>query len=186
MKVVFNDEFNFVVFLNNIYIDSINFDNKVDLEKYFRKIFSNLHAFYDIEINGYYDIKVYHDNNYGIIIELKKSDSDYFDYLDNQIDMRITNAKSECFLYKINDYFLYKNIKGCEYYLYKTNIYVKIKTKISKSDYFYLLENSEIIYNEEVNNILKYGKQIKKGWYNENANTCPSRKTKCRKVNYIQ
>lgn len=186
MKVVFNDELNFVVFLNNIYIDNINFDNKVDLEKYFRKIFSNLRDFYDVEINGYYDIKVYHDNNYGIIIELQKDDSDYFDYFDNQIDMRINNIKNECFLYKINDYILFNSTNWCEYYLYKTNIYVKINNEISKSDYFYLLENSEIIYNEEANNILKYGKKIKKGWYHENANTCSSRKTKCRKVNYIQ
>ena len=98
MRLVINDG-KFIVFLNKY--NKIDFENKLKLEKYFRNLFTTIKDKYNIEVNGYYDINIYNDKNYGVIIEIESEDLDYYNYF-NQIDMEINVLKDSLFLYEIN------------------------------------------------------------------------------------
>ena len=97
MKVVVNDENNIIVYINNFHVDKVIFKEKEELEKYFLQLFNRLKKFYRIILQGYYDIKVYIDKFYGIIIQMKRDSIDYCDYFGNQIDMRITIEDNDSF-----------------------------------------------------------------------------------------
>lgn len=162
MKVSINDEDNIMLYINNMYVDKIIFDDKEELERYFKLLFGKLKNFYKINIRGYYNIRVYTDNFYGIIIHLQRENIDYCDYFGNQVDMRITIEKNNCFLYKISDLFGIdkKILKKINIIKHKKNLYIKIIKKISNIEMATIIENSDIIYDNEVNNIIMNGKLI--------------------------
>ena len=74
MKII-NDEI-IKIYLNKDYLKYKNYDIS-KIEDSFKQIFETLKYCYNIEINGFYDIDVYIDKNYGIIIEMKKEDIDF-------------------------------------------------------------------------------------------------------------
>lgn len=137
MKII-NDEI-MKIYLNKDYLKYKNY-NISKIEENFKQIFETLKYCYNIEINGFYDIDVYIDKNYGIIIEMKKEDID-FDFYD-QVDMKIS-FHNQKFLYQIDDIKKYKKI-----YKYKNKFYT------NKYD----IEHSIPIY--KTNDIFKYAKVI--------------------------
>lgn len=137
MKII-NDEI-MKIYLNKDYLKYKNY-NISKIEENFKQIFETLKYCYNIEINGFYDIDVYIDKNYGIIIEMKKEDID-FDFYD-QVDMKIS-FHNQKFLYQIEDIKRNKKI-----YKYKNKFYT------NKYD----IEHSIPIY--KTNDIFKYAKVI--------------------------
>lgn len=137
MKII-NDEI-MKIYLNKDYLKYKNY-NISKIEGNFKQIFETLKYCYNIEINGFYDIDVYIDKNYGIIIEMKKEDID-FDFYD-QVDMKIS-FHNQKFLYQIEDIKRNKKI-----YKYKNKFYT------NKYD----IEHSIPIY--KTNDIFKYAKVI--------------------------
>lgn len=162
MKVIINDEDNVVLYINNLYLDKIIFDDKEELERYFKKLFGRLKKYHKINIRGYYNIRVYVDNFYGIIIHLQRENIDYCDYFGNQVDMRITVEKNNCFLYRVNDFFAIdkETLKKVDIFKYKDNFYIKINKSIDNKEIAKIIENSIIIYDSEVNNVIDNGKLI--------------------------
>ena len=155
MKFVVDNN-KFIVFLNK----KFDLDDKLKLEKYFKELFYKLKSKYNIEVNGYYNINVYADKYYGTIIEMANEDLEYYTYF-NQIDMEINVFKSN-FYYEIDYSFLDKNILNkCICYKYNDKIYLKIKEDIDEIDLSKLLEVSNVLYGEEVEEIAKYGKKVK-------------------------
>ena len=151
MKILYED--NIVIYINDkIELNDIN-DIKVYLKNLFIKIKDR------INISGFYDSFIYKDKRYGMIIELIKDDSDYFDYLD-EIDMHIT-LEDTVFLYQINDIFIdNKIINNNSIYLYDNKYYLKLNNKLNDIDFSKLLEVSELVY-KDTNIILNCGKKIK-------------------------
>lgn len=162
MKVVVNDENNMIIYINNLHIDKVIFNDKEELEKYFQQLFNRLKKFYRINIRGYYDIKVYIDNFYGLVIQIKRDNIEYCDYFGNQVDMRITIENNDSFLYQINDIFSIdqKIFKKVCIIRYKDNFYLKINKPLNDIELAMLIENSTIIYDSEVNIVLKKGKVL--------------------------
>ena len=127
MKICINDDINTVIYINKEYSSDIDFSNELEIENYFKKIFNKLKTFYNISIKGFYNIDVYLDNYYGIVLNLEKENIDYYDYFDNHIDMQFRIKKYSSFLYKLNDFSLEKILfcfveKFCFYCL--TNSYL--------------------------------------------------------------
>ena len=154
MKIDFKDN-NLIVFLNKRNIDGIDFYNKSELEKYFRNLFLILNDAYNFDLSGCYDINVYIDNYYGVVLEIISVDDNYFDYCD-VIDMNIIISKYRNFLYKSD--ILVKNI-DFTIYSYNGSFYYEL----NDSDFFklgLLIENSDIIYGEDAYIIKKNGKKI--------------------------
>lgn len=80
---------------------------------------------------------------------------------ENEIEVKIIIHTDYPILYKI-DYNIIKecNIDYKNIYYYKNNFYLQIKNTISKKDYLYLLELSELTYQNTLN-IINYGLKIK-------------------------
>ena len=148
MKVDIVDD-NIIVFLNKYITKDLDYNDSKVLEVELKNIFDKLNLYHGIKIKGYYDVHIYIDNNYGIIVELIKDDIDYVDY-DEVIDMKIliNNVK---FLYKIDDIFEFNDL----IYLYKNSLYLD-PSNIDIS----LFEHSKIVY-KNVDEIRKYGRILK-------------------------
>lgn len=163
MKIERINENNIIVFLNKYKLKEKIIISSNYLEEYFRTLFKILKNKYNIEISGYYSITLYQDNIYGAIIDIKKDFVDYFDYYDNQVDMKIDIVKDSLILYRIDSLSILKE-KTYEFiniYLYDNNIYIKPKKNIGGVDLGDIIENSTIIYGDICNKILKVGKIIK-------------------------
>lgn len=163
MKIERIDENNIIVFLNKIKIKEKLLLSSVYLEKYFRSLFQLLKSKYQININGYYAVTLYQDSLYGVIVDIKKEFTDYFEYFDNQVDMKIDIAKNNIFLYKINSFSSLKdNLSSfASIYLYDGDIYLRPKKNISQIELGTIIENGTIIYGDLSNKVLKFGKKIK-------------------------
>lgn len=149
MKIIVNDDINMIIFLNKIYLNQIDFEDKEKLEIYFRKLLKTLKEFYKININGYYEINVYVDNNYGVILELKKEEIEYFNYYEDEVDMQLI-VHNTVFLYEIEDYFwIEKELKN-KILLYKYNkkIYMVINHNINDILLGKIIENSNLKYKD--------------------------------------
>ena len=145
-----------IIYLKKQLIDTIDFTKKNELEKYFKELFLKLKEYYNIKINGYYNINVYIDEFYGVVLELQKEELDYYDYFDNQVDMHILTEEVQ-FLYLIEDYFIINELNISKLYYYKDKYYILPNIN---TDYNYLLENSEVIY-KNTKEIIKFGRVIK-------------------------
>ena len=154
MKVIGNEE-NLTIYINKRNL-KINIDDKEELEDYFRSIFIKIKEFYNIKLNGFYITRAYIDNNYGIIIDMKKDDNDFIYYNDYEIEMQLI-VNEVTFLYEIEDIFMSKNIyPKIDIYSYKNKYYLKLKEDILNN----IIEYVNIIYTN-TENILKYGKLLK-------------------------
>ena len=156
MKVEKLDDGKLIVFLNNLYLKKNSFSLKNNLEKYFKNLFIKLNEFYDIEIKGFYDINIYQDNLFGIVLELEKEDLDFYGFYDDHIDMKIRIMKKEKFIFQLDQFsMLNKTILDyCKIYKYKNKFYVVPKRTTDDINIGFILENSKIIYGEEAYRII--------------------------------
>ncbi len=152
MKINVSDE-DIIIYLNKYYTKQIDFLDLTTLEEYMNDLFLTLKNCYNLKISGYYNIDVYIDNNYGVIITMKHEDLEYYDYLVDQIDTQVAIHNNVNFLYKIADFFGVKNcLTNIDYSLYKydNELYIKINDKIDNISFGNLLEYStEICYDIE-------------------------------------
>ena len=129
-----------IVFIyNKKYLDD-KIDNIIDI------VFKNLKYYYDIEFKESYDIKLYLNKYYGIILEIKENDNSF---------KSINILKDVLFLYEVEDPLDYLDN---EIYYYEDKFYINLK-----EDNIKIFENSDIIYGKDVYKII--GKGIKL-WYN--------------------
>ena len=152
MKIELNQDIT-IIYLKKEIMGLLDFNNVDSLEEYLRKLICNLKNIYNIDIKGFYNIKIYIDNLYGAILELEAEDLDYGDYF-NQIEMRIIPIYTD-FLYQIDDYLF--NLG--KLYLYKNNIYLKANKDISYKDYIRVMDYAKIVYNN-TDKIIDYGKEL--------------------------
>lgn len=154
MKLDIIDDFELIIYLYNN-VDKINFKDELYVQEFLKDLFVKLNDYYDIKIEGYYDVIVYIDEIYGIVLDLKNDNDYYYDYYTNTVDMKITIKRCK-FLYLVDNY----NIDLNKYEVYKlfNNIYLLPKKKLNNKDLAILVENSKIIYNSD--EIVKKGIKI--------------------------
>ena len=159
MKVVVKDKV--IVYINKEQFKNLDFKNKNILNNYIKKLIIKLKNDYYLEFTGYYNIMLYIDNNYGIIIEMKKEELEYLDYFTKGLEINI-NTKEDSFLYEIAN--LNKDIlNNSAIYTYNEKIYAKISSEINSIQLGKILENTnEILYGNKKNRIIKKIKQVKR------------------------
>lgn len=145
VSIKYISDLEFDVYIKKELIKNINFKNKEDLENYLKKLFKILKNKYDIIVEGFYNITVYIDKYYGIIFHLEKDDLDYYDYFNNQVDMKIIIIDKE-FVYEIND-IPYEILDKVNIFVNNNKIYLRINKELSNLEMMELLENSKITYN---------------------------------------
>ena len=146
MNIKFTNELILDIYIKKELIDNIDFSNKSDLEKYLKKLFKILKNKYNITIEGFYDITVYIDKYYGVVIHMEKDDVDYYDYFKNQVDMRIINIDTN-FLYLVDDIPEYL-LNKIDVIIIDNEIYLKIKEVLSKVEMMKLLEISKVVFDK--------------------------------------
>lgn len=160
MRLIIDE--NIVIFLDKIYLHTIDLTNQNLIEKKLIKLINKIQNKYKIDLNGYYNVFIYKDNNYGLIIDMQKEELEYLDYFNNQIELNI-EVIEDSFLYKIEDIFCLNKyiLNKCIIYKNKDNIYLKVKDTLNNFELAIILENGEIIYGKEANNIRKKSQIIK-------------------------
>lgn len=112
MNLKYITDNNYIVTIKKEYL---SFDENI--KKLTEKIFDKLKAKYNINNIGYYNVDLYKDDNYGMILEILDIEPDIFAYKLN-VDLNIVDTT-----------FFIKTDEICKgYYTYKNNIYKKIET----------------------------------------------------------
>ena len=144
MSIKFISELVFDIYVKKYLIDGINFSIKSDIEKYLKKLFKTLNNKYNLTIEGFYNITVYIDKFYGIVLHLEKEEIDYYEYYKNQVDMRLITVDTE-FKYEVND--IPMNILNkVKVYTKNGNICLAIKEELTNYEMMNLIEYSKILY----------------------------------------
>lgn len=157
VKLDIIDEDELVIYLKKYKVYNIDFSDEKKLEDILKKLFNRLNEYYDIKIQGYYNIDIYIDKNYGGVLKLNKEELEYYDYFDNQVDMKIIINKTP-FMYQVEDFFDI-DLKKYNVYKYLNNIYLLPKKRLSNIELAKLMENSVVIYDSD--NVIKRGIKIK-------------------------
>ena len=117
---------------------SIDFNNKKEVDKYLKDLFKILSNNYEIGVEGFYDVVIYIDKYYGIIIHVEKTDYCYY----NGLEMNVSIVNT-VFLYKLDEL-----VDNTKIHIIDNNMYLEIICNISNKDMMYLIEHSDsILYN---------------------------------------
>lgn len=146
MKLEIIDDNYYKVFINGAYDEQIDYNNKEELGKYIKNIILKLKKMYNIILQGLYEIHVYIIKFFGFVLEIKNIDN----YFGKTVDLKIIVHSDEAIYLKVFRYELlekYKNLKYFNGYFY-LDIY-----EFEKEDIYKFLENSNIIYGDELNEI---------------------------------
>lgn len=114
MKIDYINNDEYIVYVNKLYyiFDKNNIDNIL------KKILKRLKKIYDIQIYSTFNVECYIDDNYGIVLEIKR-EYDPFNLYSKKTDLNI-NYNYTMFLYEVDDYFINSNNK----YIYNNKIYI--------------------------------------------------------------
>lgn len=114
MKVEYINNDEYIVYVNNLYytFDKNNIDNIL------KKILKRLKKIYDIQIYSTFNVECYVDDNYGIVLEIKR-EYDPFNLYSKKTDLNI-NYNYTKFLYEVDDYFINSDNK----YIFNNKIYI--------------------------------------------------------------
>ena len=161
MKIIFEND-DIKIYLNKEYTNNVDINNISELEEYLSRILFRLKNDYQIEIIGYYELKVLYDDFYGIVIILNKHNFEYADLFESQVDLDLNINKTNFFLYQVDDLFVIddKLLKKVVIYIYKQKLYLKLISNIETLEMGRLLEFSNLICGDKVNKIINKGEII--------------------------
>lgn len=143
MKIMFLGD-NFIIYKLKNNIDSLS---KEEIENNIKKILNFIKKKYLKDISGFYNVTLYINNKYGLILEVNKENE--FDFFPDIIDIKLSLKEDIPMYLKLEDYFL---IKDYEVYYYNNNFYVDINN-ISDLDIIKLSDYYSIIYGDSLNKI---------------------------------
>lgn len=146
------DKNNYILKIVNDYLDFdiYSFD---EVKKFIYKLYDKILAKYDLK--GHIVFNIFVDNNYGMIIEIKRDSKLVFDCISN---IKIKFNINVSFLYEVDYFYLVDNeIDNQIVYYYNDKYYLEIINAIDKCKFYNILDNSTIIYNDEINNIINKG-----------------------------
>lgn len=149
-KVIDNDFY--IIKIHNIDDNFDIYDHK-NIELFIKKIFNNFLK--KKNIFGKIFFNIFLDRLYGMIIEIKKVNELK---IKNIIDVNIKFNLNISFLYEIDYFYLLDNkIINQNVYYYKDKFYLELINDIDKIKYIKLLDNSNIIYDNKINEIIDKG-----------------------------
>ena len=163
MKCDVIDDNHYLIKIYNDYLDFDIYDHdeiKIFIEKIYNKILKKYN------IKGLLTFNIFIDNMYGMIIEVEKNNGFI---IKNLVDIKIKFNLNISFLYEVDYFYLIdNNIVNQNVYFYNDKFYLEIINDMKEEDYIKLLDNSIIVYNDKINNIINNGiklSNIKNMWY---------------------
>ena len=111
------------------------------------KVFNELNEYYDFKFNNSYNLELYINKYYGMILEIQENDYDIFD--DDIVNLKLNILNDTLFLYEVEEPLDYLDN---EIYYYDDKFFININ-KINLDIY----ENANIIYGNYVYKIIGRG-----------------------------
>lgn len=142
MKIDIIDDEVIIYLYNNI--NKVDFKDEKSIELFLKKLFIRLYNFYNMKIEGYYDVDLFFDDFYGVVLILKKEELDYYCYKEVDMKIRINHGN---FLYLVDN--LNYDKSKFDIIIYLNNIYLLPKGKLDKGEFASLMEFSKIIYDTD-------------------------------------
>ena len=121
MKVDIKND-NFIIYVNK---HLINYDmkNRKDIEENIKDLLIRIRKIYKIKLSGYYKIKIYQNDLYGLIFECIKEDD--LDFFPDFCDLKINILYDSKILLESDDFFIFNNNKKT--YKKGNKFYINIK-----------------------------------------------------------
>lgn len=121
MKVDIKND-NFIIYVNK---HLINYDmkNRKDIEENIKDLLIRIRKIYKIKLSGYYKIKVYQNDLYGLIFDCVKEDD--LDFFPDFCDLKVNILYDSKILLESDDFFIFNNNKKT--YKKGNKFYINIK-----------------------------------------------------------
>ena len=130
-------------------LDNKKYNEDSDIKKMLIKVFDNLEKYYDITFTSDYNLELYINRYYGMILEIKENE----DFIcDDIVNLKLNVLRDTLFLYEVDDPLGYINY---EIYYYNDKFYVN-----AKREDINLIENSNLVYGDIVYKIIGRGIKI--------------------------
>lgn len=121
MKVDIKND-NFIIYVNK-YLINYDMKNKKDIEENIKDLLIRIRKIYKIKLSGYYKIKIYQNDLYGLIFECIKEDD--LDFFPDFCDLKINILYDSKILLESDDFFIFNNNKKT--YKKGNKFYINIK-----------------------------------------------------------
>ena len=130
-------------------LDNKKYNEDSDIKKMLIKVFDNLEKYYDITFTSDYNLDLYINRYYGMILEIKENEDFIYDDI---VNLKLNILRDTLFLYEVDDPLEYINY---EIYYYNDKFYVN-----AKREDINLMENSNLVYGDIVYKIIGRGIKI--------------------------
>lgn len=130
-------------------LDNKKYNEDSDIKKILINVFDNLEKYYNITFTSDYNLELYINRYYGMILEIKENEDFIYDDI---VNLKLNVLRDTLFLYEVDDPLEYINY---EIYYYNDKFYVNAK----KED-INLIENSNLVYGDIVYKIIGRGIKI--------------------------
>ena len=130
-------------------LDNNKYNEDSDIKKILINVFDNLEKYYNITFTSDYNLELYINRYYGMILEIKENEDFIYDEI---VNLKLNVLRDTLFLYEVDDPLEYINY---EIYYYNDKFYVN-----AKREDINLIENSNLVYGDIVYKIIGRGIKI--------------------------
>lgn len=130
-------------------LDNKKYNEDSDIKKILINVFDNLEKYYNITFTSDYNLDLYINRYYGMILEIKENEDFIYDDI---VNLKLNILRDTLFLYEVDDPLEYINY---EIYYYNDKFYVN-----AKREDINLMENSNLVYGDIVYKIIGRGIKI--------------------------
>lgn len=130
-------------------LDNKKYNEDSDIKKILINVFDNLEKYYNITFTSDYNLELYINRYYGMILEIKENEDFIYDDI---VNLKLNVLRDTLFLYEVDDPLEYINY---EIYYYNDKFYVN-----AKREDINLMENSNLVYGDIVYKIIGRGIKI--------------------------
>ena len=130
-------------------LDNKKYNEESDIKKILIDVFDNLEKYYNITFTIDYNLELYINRYYGMILEIKENEDFIYDDI---VNLKLNVLRDTLFLYEVDDPLEYINY---EIYYYNDKFYVN-----AKREDINLIEDSNLVYGDIVYKIIGRGIKI--------------------------
>lgn len=130
-------------------LDNKKYNEDSDIKKILINVFDNLEKYYNITFTSDYNLELYINRYYGMILEIKENKDFIYDDI---VNLKLNVLRDTLFLYEVDDPLEYINY---EIYYYNDKFYVN-----AKREDINLIEDSNLVYGDIVYKIIGRGIKI--------------------------
>lgn len=130
-------------------LDNKKYNEDSDIKKILINVFDNLEKYYNITFTNDYNLELYINRYYGMILEIKENEDFIYDDI---VNLKLNVLRDTLFLYEVDDPLEYINY---EIYYYNDKFYVN-----AKREDINLIEDSNLVYGDIVYKIIGRGIKI--------------------------